>query len=225
MAKRILIVEDERKIAVHLQNALQADGFEVETAPSGEAGLAKLADAAFDVVILDIMLPGIDGLAVLREMRAKNNATPVLALSARGEVGERVEGLNLGADDYLAKPFVMAEVLARVRALARRTRENSGELQIADLTLDPLKRLARRNGQVIELASREYKLLEFLVKSKGQVCGRAAIIKHVWEYNFDPGTNLVDVYIMRLREKIDADFQPKLLHTIRGIGYVMKEGE
>jgi DNA-binding response OmpR family regulator len=221
---RVLIIEDERKIAAVLRGALQAEGFQTETAYDAAAGLAKIIRSAFDVIILDIMLPGRDGLSLLKEIRAKGITTPVLALSARGEVDERVEGLNCGADDYLPKPFVLAEVLARVRALGRRRPEPSaGILQVGDLVLEPLTRTVRRRGELIELATREYKLLEFLMRSKGQVCGRAAIIKSVWEYNFDPGTNLVDVYIMRLREKIDADFEPKLLHTIRGIGYVLAE--
>ena len=221
---RILVAEDEKKIAAVLQHALSDAGFVVDTVESGDTALAKILSQDFDVVLLDIMLPRRDGLSILKEIRSRGIATPVLVLSARGEVGERVEGLDSGADDYVAKPFVVAEVLARVRALVRRTPEQKTTiLQVSDLVLDPLKRVARRGDQVIELASREFKLLEFLMLSRGQVCGRSAIIKHVWEYNFDPGTNLVDVYIMRLREKIDAGFDRKLLHTIRGIGYVLKE--
>lgn len=221
---RVLVVEDERKIATFIQNALQTEGFQVEMVHDGASALSRITGSSFDVIVLDIMLPGRDGLSILREMRGKGIVTPVLALSARGEVGERVEGLNCGADDYLPKPFVLAEVLARVRALGRRRTEQKVEvLQVGDLVLDPFTRTARRGGELIELATREYKLLEFLMRSSGHVCGRTAIIKNVWEYNFDPGTNLVDVYIMRLREKIDANFDRKLLHTIRGIGYVLKE--
>jgi len=223
---RVLVVEDERKIAAFIQNALQTEGFQVELVHDGASALSRITGSAFDVVVLDIMLPGRDGLSVLREMRSKGIVTPVLALSARGEVGERVEGLNCGADDYLPKPFALAEVLARVRALGRRrTDQKVGGLQVGDLVLDPFTRTARRGGELIELATREYKLLEFLMRSSGHICGRTAIIKNVWEYNFDPGTNLVDVYIMRLREKIDANFDRKLLHTIRGLGYVLKEAE
>jgi DNA-binding response OmpR family regulator len=226
MPMRVLVVEDERKIATFIQNALRTEGFQVELAHDGASALSRITSSSFDVIVLDIMLPGRDGLSVLREMRSKGIVTPVLALSARGEVGERVEGLNCGADDYLPKPFALAEVLARVRALGRRrTDQKVGVLQVGDLVLDPFTRTARRGGELIELATREYKLLEFLMRSSGQVCGRTAIIHNVWEYNFDPGTNLVDVYIMRLREKIDAAFDRKLLHTIRGLGYVLKEEE
>ena len=226
MPMRVLVVEDERKIATFIQNALRTEGFQVELAHDGASALSRITSSSFDVIVLDIMLPGRDGLSILKEMRGKGIVTPVLALSARGEVDERVEGLNCGADDYLPKPFVLAEVLARVRALGRRrTEQKVGVLQVGDLVLDPFTRTARRGGELIELATREYKLLEFLMRSGGQVCGRTAIITNVWEYNFDPGTNLVDVYIMRLREKIDAKFDRKLLHTIRGLGYVLKEAE
>jgi DNA-binding response OmpR family regulator len=226
MPLQVLIVEDEKKIAAHLQSALEKDGFQTDIAQSGPAALTKIGKGLFDVIVLDIMLPGRDGLSILKEMRAEGNATPVLALSARGEVGERIEGLNAGADDYLAKPFVLAEVVARVRALSRRKPEfKGGVLQVGDLIVDSIRRTAQRGGREIELATREFKLLEFLMRSTGQVCSRATIIKNVWEYNFDPGTNLVDVYMMRLREKIDEDSERKLLHTIRGVGYVLKEEE
>jgi DNA-binding response OmpR family regulator len=170
------------------------------------------------------MLPGCDGLSVLRRLREQKNTTPVLLLSARGEVNERVEGLNLGADDYLPKPFELAELVARVRALTRRGGENRPVvLRVADLTLDTVTRRARRGGAEIELTAREYRLLEFLMRSAGRLCGRMMILEKVWDYDFDPGTNLVDVYVRRLREKIDANFEPRLLHTVRGSGYVLKE--
>ncbi len=157
-------------------------------------------------------------------MRERKNATPVLLLSARGEVNERVEGLNTGADDYLPKPFVIAELIARVRALGRRGSESKPAiLRIGELTLDTVTHQARRGPAAIELTAREYRLLEFLMRSAGRICGRMAILEKVWDYNFDPGSNLVDVNIMRLREKIDADFEPKLLHTVRGLGYMIKE--
>jgi DNA-binding response OmpR family regulator len=220
---RVLIVEDEQKLASLVANALQSEGYSVSVVRDGNSVVSRLTTEGADVVVLDIMLPGRDGLSILKEMRAGGIMTPVLVLSARGEVGERIEGLNSGADDYLSKPFVLAEMLARVRALARRRTERStGPLQLADLVLDPLSRSVRRGGKLVEMSAREYKLLEFLMRAEGQICARAAIIKHVWEYNFDPGTNLVDVYIMRVREKIDADFHPKLLHSIRGIGYVLR---
>jgi DNA-binding response OmpR family regulator len=170
------------------------------------------------------MLPGRDGLSVLRQLRERKNTTPVLLLSARGEVNERVEGLNLGADDYLPKPFELAELVARVRALTRRGGENKPiVLCVANLTLDTITHKARRDETEIELTIREYRLLEFLMRSAGRPCGRMMIFEKVWDYDFDPGTNLVDVYIRRLREKIDANFEPKLLHTVRGSGYVLKE--
>jgi DNA-binding response OmpR family regulator len=170
------------------------------------------------------MLPGRDGLSVLRQLRERKNVTPVLLLSARGEVNERVEGLNAGADDYLPKPFELVELVARVRALTRRGGETkSTALRVADLTLDTLTRQAQRGGTKIELTAREYRLLEFLMRSAGRLCGRMMILEKVWDYDFDPGTNLVDVYVRRLREKIDADFEPKLLQTVRGAGYVLKE--
>lgn len=224
MPARILVVEDEKKIAEHLQGALEKEGFEVELQNAGDTALTRICATPFDVIVLDIMLPGLSGLDVLKQIRAKGIFTPVLVLSARGEVAERIEGLNLGADDYLAKPFVLAEAVARVQALSRRHAESSRELlRIADLVLDPVKRTVRRQERPIDLASREFKLLEFLMRSAGQICSRTAIIRNVWEYNFDPGTNLVDVYIMRVREKIDAGYDRRLLHTIRGIGYVLKE--
>ena len=172
------------------------------------------------------MLPGRDGLSVLRQLRERKNPVPVLLLSARGEVNERVEGLNAGADDYLPKPFELSELVARVRALTRRGGESKSiVLRTADLTLDTLTHQAQRGAKNIELTAREYRLLEFLMRSAGRPCGRMLILEKVWDYDFDPGTNLVDVYIRRLREKIDADFESKLLHTIRGSGYMLKEGE
>jgi DNA-binding response OmpR family regulator len=171
------------------------------------------------------MLPGRDGLSVLRQWRQQRHAIPVLLLSARGEVDERVEGLDAGADDYLPKPFALVELAARVRALTRRGTENkSPVLRVADLSLDTVTHRAQRGGMDIELTAREYRLLEFLMRSAGRLCGRMMILEKVWDYDFDPGTNLVDVYIKRLREKIDAAFEPKLLHTVRGTGYVLKEG-
>lgn len=221
---RVLVVEDEKKTASFVRKALQAEGFAVDVCHNGDEGLAAARATPFDAVVLDIMLPGRDGLSVLRQLRERGNTTPVLLLSARGEVNERVEGLNTGADDYLPKPFVIAELVARVRALGRRGGESKPPvLRVADLTLDTVTREARRGGTSIELTTREYRLLEFLMRSAGRICGRMAILEKVWDYDFDPGSNLVDVNIMRLREKIDADFAPKLLHTVRGIGYVLKE--
>jgi DNA-binding response OmpR family regulator len=221
---RVLVVEDEKKTASFIRKALQAEGFAVDVCHNGDEAWAAARATPFDAIVLDIMLPGRDGLSLLRQLRERQNATPVLLLSARGEVNERVEGLNAGADDYLPKPFVIAELIARVRALGRRGSETkSPVLRVADLTLDTVTREARRGGNTIELTTREYRLLEFLMRSAGRICGRMAILEKVWDYDFDPGSNLVDVNVMRLREKIDADFERKLLHTVRGIGYVMKE--
>ena len=221
---RVLIVEDEKKLASFVRKALQAEGFAADLLHHGDEALAAATTTAFDVIILDIMLPGRDGLSVVRQLRARHVVTPVLLLTARGEVNERVEGLNAGADDYLPKPFVLAELIARVRALGRRSGDNRPVvLRVGDLTLDTVARKAKRGDKVFELSAREYRLLEFLMRSPDRVCGRMAIVENVWEYDFDPGTNFVDVYVMRLREKIDAGFEPKLLHTVRGVGYVMKE--
>ena len=221
---RVLVVEDEKKTASFIRKALQAEGFAVDVCHNGDDAWAAANLTPFDAIVLDIMLPGRDGLSVLRQLRERKNGTPVLLLSARGEVNERVEGLNAGADDYLPKPFVIAELLARVRALGRRGIESKAAvLRIADLTLDTVSHQAHRGGLAIELTAREYRLLEFLMRSAGRICGRMAILEKVWDYDFDPGTNLVDVNIMRLREKIDAAFEPKLLHTARGVGYMIKE--
>src|SRR5438876_5846644 len=221
---RILVVEDEKKTASFIRKALQAEGFAVDVCHTGDDGWAAARLTPFDAIVLDIMLPGRDGLSLLRQLRERQNATPVLLLSARGEVNERIEGLNAGADDYLPKPFVIAELVARVRALGRRGSESKPTvLRVGDLTLDTVTREAQRGGAVIELTAREYRLLEFLMRSPGRICGRMAILEKVWDYDFDPGTNVVDVYIKRLREKLDAGFEPKLLHTVRGIGYVLKE--
>jgi heavy metal response regulator len=221
---RILVIEDEKKTASFIRKALQAENFAVDVFHNGTDGLTAAATGIFDAVVLDIMLPGRDGLSVLRQLREHKVRTPVLLLSARGEVNERVEGLNTGADDYLPKPFELAELIARLRALTRRGAENKSiVLRVADLSLDTLSHKAERGGHEIELTAREYRLLEFLMRSTGRLCGRMAILEKVWDYNFDPGTNLVDVYIRRLREKVDTDFEPKLLHTVRGAGYVLKE--
>ena len=221
---RVLVVEDERKTASFVRKALQAESFAVDMVANGADALLAAANTPFDAIVLDIMLPGRDGLSVLRQLRERKDTTPVLLLSARGEVSERVEGLNAGADDYLPKPFELAELIARVRALTRRGGENkSAILCVADLKLDTVTHKAQRGGTEIELTVREYRLLEFLTRSAGRLCGRMMILEKVWDYDFDPGTNLVDVYIRRLREKIDANFEPKLLHTVRGSGYMLRE--
>jgi DNA-binding response OmpR family regulator len=222
---RVLVVEDEKKTASFVKKALQAEGFAVDAVHRGDDGLTLAQTTPYDAVVLDIMLPGRDGLSVVKQLRQMRATVPVLLLSARGEVGERIEGLNAGADDYLSKPFALGELIARVRALVRRGHGDSRSviLKLADLSVDTIEREVKRAGKIIDLSVREYRLLEFLLRSQGRVCGRMQILEKVWDYDFDPGTNLVDVYVRRVRDKIDAEFTPPLLHTVRGVGYVMKE--
>jgi len=221
---RILVVEDDRKTAAFISKALKAESFAVDVLRNGDDALAAVCTTPFDGVVMDIMLAGRDGLSVLRQARARGNRTPVLLLSARGEVNERVEGLNAGADDYMSKPFALEELVARVRALVRRGDETKSPiLRVGNLTLDTTTRTAQRGDRKIELTTREYRLLEFLMRSAGQVCGRMMIIEKVWDYDFDPGSNIVDVYVRKLRDKIDTGFETSLVHSVRGVGYVMKE--
>jgi DNA-binding response OmpR family regulator len=221
---RVLVVEDEPKTAEFIRTALTEAGFSVETVDDGHAVLGVLGAATFDLAVLDVMLPGCDGLQIVRQLRAKNHRLPVLLLSARGEVNEKVDGLNAGADDYLPKPFALEELLARVRALLRRGQENRDlVLRVADLALDTTSRIAHRGARKIELTNREFRLLEYLMRSAGRVCTRMMILEKVWEYHFDPGTNVVDVYIRKLREKVDGEGEHKLLHSVRGEGYTLRE--
>lgn len=223
---RVLVVEDQKKTASFIRRALLAEGFAVDVAEDGETALVLAGETPFDAIVLDIMLPGRDGLSVLRLLRERRITTPVLLLSARGEVNERVTGLNAGADDYLPKPFALDELLARVRALGRRGTEQAASiLRVADLTLDTVSRTARRAGTSIELSAREFRLLELLMRTPGRVCSRMMILEKVWDYSFDPGTNVIEVYVSRLRDKLDAGHSQKLLHTLRGVGYVLKEAE
>lgn len=219
----VALVEDQRKVADFIRKALQAEGFAVEGFQRGDDLLLALGSQRYDVIILDIMLPGRDGLETLRELRQSGVGTPVILLTARGEVEDRVRGLNAGADDYLPKPFVLAELVARVRALGRRSVEaRPVELRIADLSVDTVSREVRRGGRSIELTQREYRLLEYLMRSSGRVCSRMAIVEAVWDYDFDPGSNLVDVYIKRLRDKIDHEGSVRLFNTVRGVGYSLR---
>jgi len=221
---RLLIVEDDKKTASFVAKALKEEGFAIDWMRDGDDALAALAITPFDAVVLDIMLIGRDGLSVLKQMRATGNKTPVLLLSARGALNERVEGLNAGAEDYLPKPFALEELIARVRALVRRGGDvTTPVLRVGDLTLDTITHFAERGSRKIELTTREYRLLDYLMRSAGRVCSRMMILEKVWDYHFDPGSNLVDVYIGKLREKIDTGFEVKLLHSVRGEGYVMKE--
>jgi len=223
MHMRVLIVEDEPKMAAFIAKALEEEGFALGLAKNGHEALEILLEGVFDVVVLDVMLPGPDGISVLKQYRQRGGKTPVLLVSARGHVSERVDGLNAGADDYLPKPFVLAELVARVRALGRRTPETTSlVLRIADLSLDTVAHEVRRGGEVIRLTPREFRLLEFLMKSGARARGRMAIMEAVWDYHFDPGTNLVDVYVRRLRDKIDRSFDIKLVHTEKGVGYAVR---
>ena len=217
---RILIVEDEAKIAALVKKGLTEQGFTVDVSGNGDEGFKLASSEPYDAVVLDVMLPGRDGLSIVREMRDRKIMTPVLLLTARGEVSERVEGLNCGADDYLAKPFAMDELTARVQALVRRTTgEKLTFYKLADLTVNLINRAIVRGTRKIELTTREFNLLECLMRTPGQVFTRTQIHEKVWDYHFDPGTNLVDVYIQRLRRKIDDGETVKLIHTVRGVGY------
>jgi len=217
---RILVVEDEQKIATFVQKGLKEFGFAVDVIGRGDEALEIILDNPFDAVVLDIMLPGRDGLSILRALRKRSNAIPVLILTARGEISEKVEGLDLGADDYLAKPFAIEELAARLRALIRRqTGENLVRYRIQDLTLDVASRIACRGSRRIDLTGREFSLLECLMRAPGRVFTRTQLCQHVWEYQFDAGTNLVEVYIQRLRRKVDDSEPTKLIQTVRGAGY------
>ena len=217
---RILVVEDERKIARFVQKGLKEFGFAVEVIGRGDEALEIILDNPFEAIVLDIMLPGRDGLSILRALREQSNAVPVLILTARGEVCEKVDGLNLGADDYLAKPFAIEELAARLRALIRRqTGENLVRYRIQDLTLDVATRIARRGNRRIDLTGREFSLLECLMRAPGRVFTRTQLCQQVWEYQLDAGTNLVEVYIQRLRRKVDDSEPTKLIQTVRGAGY------
>lgn len=221
---RILIVEDEPRTAASLKQGLTQAGYAPELSGRGDEAVELISTQAYDAVIMDIMLPGCDGLTAVRRLRSRSNSTPILLLSALGEVDQRIDGLNAGADDYLPKPFAIGEVVARLQALTRRGGETKAILlRVADLTLDVPHRIASRGGKLIELSAREFRLLEVLMRQAGQVCPRSLLLREVWDYNFDPGTNLVDVYIRKLREKIDAGLPPALLHTIRGVGYMISE--
>jgi heavy metal response regulator len=223
---RILVVEDERKVASFIQRGLEAEHYTVDVAYDGDTGIARALEGHHDLLILDLMLPGRDGAAVLGELRARQQKLPILLLTARAAVADKVRGLDLGADDYLTKPFEFDELLARVRALLRRgTAAPAPILTLGDLILDPAKRQVTRAGRPIELTAREFALLDFFLRNPGRVLSRAVIAQHVWGVSFDTFTNVIDVYVNYLRRKIDADFEPKLLHTVRGAGYVLKGPE
>jgi len=222
---RILVVEDEKKIADFLQRGLESNGYAVDVANNGQSAVAYVHDTDYDLVILDLMLPDIDGMKVLEKIRARKAGPPVLILSARGAVDDRVKGLELGADDYLTKPFAFVELLARVRALLRRGQPAPEKLQVGDLMVDTLRRKVTRETETIELAPKEYGILEYMMRNKGRPLSRTMIVEHVWDMDYDGLTNIVDVYIRHLRSKIDDRFPQKLIQTVRGIGYLIDAPE
>ena len=224
---RLLIVEDDATIADFVKTGLVEAGFAVDVASEGSQGLELAIRGGYDAAIVDVMLPQIDGLTLIDRMRARGVRTPVLILSARRTVDDRVRGLQAGGDDYLTKPFAFAELLARVQALIRRATGTTEptRLVVGDLSLDLLTRGAERGGRVLDLRPREFALLEYLMRNPGRVLTKTMILSHVWGYNFNPGTNVVDVLVSRLREKIERDDEPKVLHTVRGVGYVLEPRE
>lgn len=222
---RILIVEDEKKIASFVRQGLSEVGFTSTVCHRGDEALTLAATESFDALVLDIMLPGCDGLSVLRQLREDRNRVPVILLTAREGLSDRVEGLNLGADDYMTKPFSVEELIARLRAISRRmSSEGLSLVQLEDLTLSLITREVRRAGKRIDLTTREFALLEYLLRSPGRVHTRTQLCEEVWDYHFDPGTNVVDVGIQRLRRKIDDGHAIPLVHTVRGVGYMVKAG-
>jgi heavy metal response regulator len=222
---RILVVEDERKVASFIQKGLEEEGYAVDVAADGEEGLVLALTRVHDLIILDVRLPKIDGLGVLQALRHDSVTAPVLLLTVRATIEDKVLGLDAGADDYLTKPFAFQELVARVRALLRRRMEAEPTvLRIGDLTLDPARRTVTRGGEKIDLTPREFALLDYFMRNPGRVLTRTMIAEHVWDYSFDTSTNVIDVYVNYLRKKVDAGREPKLLHTMRGVGYVLKAG-
>ena len=221
---RLLLIEDDSTVAAFVKKGLMEEGFVVDHAGDGIGGLAMASSTAYDAAVIDVMLPGMDGLAVIDEMRRRRIRVPVIILSARRSVAERVEGLHSGGDDYLTKPFAFSELLARIQALIRRatnTPESSG-ITVGDLHIDLLARTVTRAGRPITLQPREHALLEYLARNAGRIVSKTMIIEHVWDYNFDPHTNIVESRICRLREKVDVGFGSPLIHTVRGMGYVLR---
>ncbi len=222
---RILVVEDEEKVASFIRKGLEQSSYTVDVAPNAEDALAYAAAGEYDAIVLDIMLPGRDGLSVVRELRERGSTIPVLALTARSALEDRVQGLDSGCDDYLAKPFAFDELLARLRAILRR-QPGAGRLlrlEYAGLALDPVKREVVRAGKILDLTNKEYALLELLLRNPGRVLTRTAIMENVWGYDFDASSNVLEVYMNLLRKKVDQIGMPKLLHTVRGVGYVLRE--
>ncbi len=227
-AMKILVIEDDTETADYVAKGLEEAGHTVDVARDGKNGLVMIVGEAFDVAIVDRMLPEIDGKTIVETVRGAGKTTPVLLLSAMGEVRHRVEGLHSGADDYLIKPFAFSELLARVEALGRRPKEEFRDetvLRVGDLEVNRLTRDVARGGQKIDLQPREYRLLEYLMRHAGRVVTRTMLLEHVWDYHFDPQTNVIDVHVSRLRQKIDKDFKIPLLHTVRGAGYSLRASD
>jgi len=222
---KILLVEDERKVANLIKKGFEEEGLMVDIAEDGDVALQKVSINNYDLIILDIMLPGKDGIEVLKEIRARGILKPIMMLTAKDSTSDKVIGLDAGADDYITKPFVFEELLARARALIRRGQaiEKAQPIQIHDLVIDPVSRKVTRAGKEIELTSKEYSLLEYMARNKNRILTRTMIAENVWDYQFDSLTNIIDVYINYLRKKIDKDHQKKLIHTVRGVGYMIKE--
>lgn len=222
---RILLVEDDQKIASFILKGLKAAGYAVDHAAGGEDGLHLGLTEPYDAAIIDVMLPGRNGLSIIETLRRKKVRTPVIILSAKGEIEDRIKGLEIGADDYLTKPFSFSELLARVQALIRRSSAVSEPMRLAvgGLSLDLVTRRVARDGRKIELQPLEFSLLEYLMRNAGRVVSKTMIMEHVWDYNFDPRTNVVEARICRLRDKVDKEFDRKLIHTVRGVGYVLQE--
>lgn len=221
---KLLVIEDDRETASYLAKGLGESGYNVDRAADGREGLFLASSGCYDAIVLDRMLPGIDGLAVLGALRAAAIHTPALILSALGSVDDRVKGLRAGGDDYLVKPFAFSELLARIEALLRRGSgaPSATTLRVADLELDLLTRTVRRAGRPIDVLPREFRLLEYLMRNSGHVVTRTMLLEHVWDYHFDPQTNVIDVHVSRLRQKIDKNFARPLLHTVRGAGYCLR---
>jgi DNA-binding response OmpR family regulator len=220
---KILVIEDEAKVANFIVKGLQQSGFDIDLAFDGEQGYQKVQESQCDLILLDLMLPKISGWDLIPRIRESNPTIPIIALTAKASVEDRVQGLNLGCDDYLTKPFSFAELLARIQVQLRRGDSASMlELRAADLVLNPLKRKVTRSGRAIELSNKEYLLLDYLMRNKGQIVTRHMIVENVWDSSFDNVTNVVDVYINYLRNKIDRDFEPRLIYTIRGVGYSLR---
>jgi len=222
---RILVVEDERKVASFIEKGLEQEGYAVDVVYDGETAVGQATSFDYDLIVLDLMLPKLSGIEVVRRVRESKSKVPILVLSAKSELDDRVKGLDAGADDYMGKPFAFAELSARVRALLRRGGPEDAKLRIADLEMDAARRIVTRGGKKIELTVKEYALLEFLLRNARRPLARTMIIEHIWDIHFDSVSNVVDVHINSLRNKIDKGFTPQLIHTVRGVGYILTDDQ